>query len=303
MTQALVMILGQLAADLLYLAANGASGLSILVAIGLCAGRKGHADCYLSSGRMLLKLAFILGILGAFYFFWAYLLQVLPYGNNFYVVWQPFFEAPGLPWSSSLTVWIIGTALIFLAKSFLPHSTSDRYSLSDIKFSLAFCCLAGLCSFASYCLVNWPFGGLPAGLEIDQAILAIFRNAGSRFFMGLGVGGGIALAFYKNYQSNCRYLILRWLAIGATLCYLPHLLRMYSVFLGMSVSGKTYGAMSLHFSALSAMLCASGAVCCWIMMAAKKGNNDYLRKTGFLFLILEAAMPAIHSLFNYFKTL
>lgn len=283
---------------LLFLATNAAAGLPVLIGIGLCAGRRGNAPCYLWAARKLYKFALLLAAPGAFYFPLAYWVQVLPYQNDFLTAWRPFLQLTGLPWSSGLVCWLAGMFCVFLSKNLLPVIPGQTYKLAQIKASLFAAICAAIFYFATYFLVNWPFAGLPAALDFDQAAMAIARNAASHYFMAFGIAGGAGLLWVYADADECSSLVKRWLGAWGCLGYLPHVLRGWSIFLGMAVSGKSFGFGPNYTAAAIALCCASLASVAWAMIALKFARVRYLTLIGFGFLLVEISMPFIYTLFK-----
>lgn len=257
---------------LAFLSAAG-STLPLLIALGLIIGRRGHAAFCLAGSVRISELALGLALGGFFYFPCNYLTVVLPYGLQ-KSIFTSLFLLEGRPWLSASLCWLTGIIILFLALNVLkrlkPNKNEDIYSFRVIRSSFLLYTCASLLFMGATVLTNWPFAGLPQGMSLEQAGIAIFQHSLRRFFMAFSPAGALSLLYtaYLLRLSHCSQEeekgALRWFAFWACAGALPALFISWS--LQMSVWAQGNAALSVLPRAtwlICGLLFQSAAVALW----------------------------------------
>lgn len=291
-------LLGQWLVALLGFSVWAVSTLPIIIILGLCAGRRGNAAFLLAGNYQLLRGCLILSISGFIYFPASYALLLLPYANPDASFWGPFFQLPGLPWLTSLCAWAAGVFALYLAGAFWPAKApaDNRYALGFVSSPLWFLLFAAFFFFATFCLINWPFSGLPADVSLEKALMAIFRNGFRHYFMAFAPAGafGLCLVACSTWSGKKLSTAWRWLAAWATAGYIPYLLTAWSLTIGAALNtGAKVGGLTpvMSISLLSL------AVLCWIVALLVKKPLFFLAWLGVFLLVLSESWPFIARLF------
>lgn len=284
---------------LLALIKNAAGTLPFIIGLGLCAGRRGFAAQYLHTAKPFFKINLILAICAAIYFPLTYFSQIIHYQTGFKAIWQPLFQLPGLPWSTSFLAWLSGICFIAMAGRYLPLSpqSGDSYSLKYLKLTLIYCAMAALCFFAPFCLNSWPFAGLPEGLTMDRAVFAILRNAMRHFFMACGAGGALILFIITFNYRNILPQIPRWFAAWAAIGYLTYVLQTWGIIIGMLANRSLSGGLASYNALIIQMVWLTSAIICWGLAATKLAPFKLMGRYGFGLLILYVLTPALFNLY------
>lgn len=290
--------------SLLHLFVFAAAGLSFIIIIGFCAGRRGNGSLFIQLCKRGLCCLFWLSIIAVFYFICDYLFQTARFNNDWKKTLAPFFHLAGMPHSTSLAVWILGFVFTAFAKHSLMrvNSNVDKYFLDYVKTPLAFCLLSFGCFFASFCLINWPFGGLPEGVSLDAAGMAVFRRAFRNIFTSIGIAGAFSLVFTMFFYAevlNSRMIIVKSLALLCVVGYLPAALQVWSLFLGgaLGIAPSMANSPNFIFQIANSILL-TFALCCWIGVFFKPALAKYLSAFGFGLLILKTSFPSIYQIYT-----
>lgn len=267
----------RLLTNLLEISWQASASLPIIIALGLAAGRRGNAR-FLGRGNLkLLNFEICCAIFGVLYFLLAYFCLILPYHNENMSIWKPFLEAAGLPWSSAMLMQATAVMILLAARESLRDAlpTKDKYPLAAIKKPLLLCLAASLCFLATFFLINWPFAGIPAGMDMDRAFFAVLRNAFRHFYMSFCPAGGLALVYViwsrREMEPKDLLLAARWLSIWAFIGYLPYLLQAWAILLGLGWRGNAAsyfpGGFMTHVWSIALL---SAALCFWCVQALSR---------------------------------
>lgn len=253
-------------AALLGTVANAAATLPFMAALTLILGRRGHAALCLRGAGALAGLALWL---------WAaWPIRVL--GDAFVRLslagdapaatrLMALFEPAGMGISTSVAAWLVGAGLVWLgrracaaAAAALPPG-ADSYRVPAIRLPLTALLAGAVCALAAFALRDWPFAGLPAGMDMGRAVAAVGKHACRGYFVALASGGAFGLllaarAARRNNgasrppaagaQSPAAPLsvaeaegAVRWCALWAAVGYLPSCLEHWGLTLGLLLRG------------------------------------------------------------------
>lgn len=290
---------------LLAIPAQAAAALPLIITLGLIAGRRGNGRFCLQCNFSLLNFCLILAPAGALAVFWDLCLQIPPRDNFWDGLGKACADFAGLPYTTTLLAWLCGYLLLLLARFWPPApgliDSRDRLRMAPLKKTLALCLGATFCFFATFWLANWPFAGLPQGLEWDRAIMAIIRNAMRHYFVCFCPSGALALCyaldkFDKNpaFTPEQRRLGRRWLAVWAACGIFPGALTQWGLILGLALRGNLAGQLaSGHAASFASLCCVSLAMICWISLIIAKSDRCYLAWAGLGLLIIRQSAPFI----------
>jgi len=289
-----------IASAILDLLAKAAAALPLVACLSMLAGRRGNGAFCLWGAQKLLYLALFLAWTGPLWLAAGYLAETMHFGGAWSQILAPLLSAPGLPWSSSCGVWLLGWLFVAVACATLgvlrANFQDGGYRAKVICLPLCFCLLAAFCFFAAFMLVNWPFAGLPEGMDWERASMAIFRNASRNYFMAFCPAGAVALLMLNLYAAKAGtdhvHVCARWLAFWACAGCLPYSIVTWGSLMGMGLNAsvsidqafrpQTYGLVFL-----------TGAMASWIFILCKPRLWRILSLAGFLLLLLKTLLPII----------
>lgn len=255
---------------------QAASTLPLIITLGLAAGRRGNGSFLISANLLALNFCIVLGICGIFHFPAAYLCEVIAFHAPSSDLLAPFFQLSGLPWSSSMAAQICGIPFLFAALNALRKCriSAESYSLAQIKFPILWCLIAAAFFLAGFFLINWPFAGLPPGLDMERAALAILRNAVRHYFMAFCPAGALGLVYAlrmlgtTEFGAPERILACRWMSVWAFIGYVPYFLQATAIVVGINIRGNVGGfgpnGLTMHYIALGVL---GGAIVLWLYQA------------------------------------
>lgn len=286
------------------IAANAAAALPIIIILGIAVGRRGNAAFCIQGTLALFRIALLLSPLGIIFFIGNWLAQIHDFAAIPYLI----FRAASLPYISSAAMWFLGICFLYLSYILLKAKipSADTYRLSQLKKPLFCCILAACCYFSTYFLINWPFAGLPEGLPLDRAVMAILRNGARHYFYAFCPAGAIALLFALHWQkalAASQQQIdngIRWLSVWAAIGYLPYLLQRGGVTLGIWLRGNA--GFTASFPGFWAQVCSlcllTLAIACWIWLFVAKNKNAALAWLGAGLLFARESVPYMAKLFQ-----
>lgn len=289
---------------LLALMVYASAALPLIMALELIFGRRGNGRFCLFGTARLLDFALCLSISGLCYYPLSYLSQILVFDSRV-SLWAPFFSLPGMPWSSALLAWITGFLILMACRMLFPASPpgpQDKYPFKFIKKPFSALLGAAFCFWGSFMLVRWPFAGLPQGLDLERAALAIAHDAFRHYFMAFSPAGAFSLAYIAVNlraleQTATAWQIsmaFRWFAFWAALGYIPGLLQNWAVAMGLGYRGALSSHLATSFFAqITGMSLLTAAIVCWAVAALKKEPLPLLAWLGLALLIFKESLPFI----------
>lgn len=313
MTPDPVLILWHWCAALLGIAANAAATLPLMAALALILGRRGHAALCVAGARALTGLGLWLAAAWPALVIGDALVQLSRAGGATAATrFAAFFTPAGAGISLSVAVWLTGMACAFLgryacarAAAALPPGT-DSYSARAIRVPLVALLLAAGCALAAFALRNWPFAGLPPGMDAWRAAGAVLKHAFRAYFAALASGGAVGLllaaaaarrgSFHGPLTPAEATGCLRWCAVWAVAGCLPQLLEHWGVALGLllrgggpAVPGNPHAAFfQMVALGLLTLACAAWAV---LLIRREPLRRLMLAPAGFALLILAVSAP------------
>lgn len=312
-------------AALLGTLANAAATLPFMAALTLILGRRGHAALCLRGAGALAGLALWLSA--------AWLLLVpgdalvrlslagdAPAATRLMAL----FEPAGLGISTSVAVWLAGAGLVWFgrracaaAAAALPPG-ADSYRVPAIRLPLAALLAGAFCALAAFALRDWPFAGLPAGMDMGRAAAAVGKHACRSYFMALASGGafGLLLAARAARRNNGASRppaadaqspsaplsvaeaagAVRWCALWAAVGYLPSCLEHWGLTLGLLLRGDAGAPLHgdhwllIQFVTLALLTLAMAA---WLLLLLARAplRRLPLAWAGAALLLLAASAP------------
>lgn len=281
---------------------KAASALPLIALLSLIAGRRGNAAFSLWGGEKLISLALRLSPAIPLYILAAYLGVLLPIHSGVANLWKPLLHDAGMAYSSSLAVSLCGIVALLFARNrvtvAIRRLNGERYAISFIRSPLIFCFLAFFFLFLTFVLINWPFAGLPEGLDMDRAAMAVLRNGLRHYFMAFCPAGAVALlycmhVFSQDPASEARMKRgIRWCAAWAAAGYLPWSLQNWGITLGLGWRGGLQGAAATAIIAQTLALTAiSLAIFCWLCIFIWQYKPKILGWVAFVLLFLKDILP------------
>lgn len=295
-----MVIIFAISSALLDLLVKAAAALPLIAALSLVAGRRGNGAFTLWGGKRLLALALLLAWAGPLWLAAGYLAETLHYGGSWDQILAPLLAVPGLPWSSACGVWLVGWLCIAVACSGVSvcakRLAEDRYRLRFIRLPLSFCLLAVASFFAAFILINWPFAGLPEGLDWERASMAVFRHASRNYFMALCPAGAIALLSLLVHapalDAEHGRICVRWLAFWAVAGALPYTLVTWGSLVGLGFNANASIGQGFRPQAYG-LLFLTGALASWAFILWKPHLWRTLALAGIILLLLKTFLPII----------
>lgn len=286
---------------LLAFLAAAAGSMPFLIALGLIIGRRGHAAFCIYGSRRLCGLALGLACAALFYFPSSYLAVVLPYGLHASILDGIFLPA-GRPWLVALLCWLLGIFILWLAsgslKALRMEGKEDRYQFRFIRPVFMLLMLASLAFFAALFMENWPFAGLPEGMNVERAAMAIARHSMRRFFMSFSPAGAIALLYASYFFSRSGRSgdqeeergSLRWFSFWAAAGAVPSLFISWALQLLSWNRAALPGLANTNLIILGLILQSMAAgLWIWIFIRPKKAGTRVI--LAFLLALLKSFWP------------
>ena len=189
-------------AALLGTAANAAATLPFMAALTLILGRRGHAAFCLRGAGALAGLALWLAAAWPVLVLGDALVRLSLTGDAPLMTrLMALLEPAGLGISASVAAWLAGTALVWsgrracaAARAALPPG-ADSYRVPAVGMPLAALLAGSFCALAAFALRDWPFAGLPPGMDLWRAAAAVGKHACRSYFMAFASGGRVSSGF------------------------------------------------------------------------------------------------------------
>ncbi len=297
---------------LLSLCMNASCGLVPICLLTLVIARRGHASFCINGLARLLGLALVLSLPGLLAILGDYA-QSLAFTRLFnpgkaLLLLKPLFSSAGLPWLTGMLAWIFGIIFFFQAWRLRPRLTppSEKIFLKEQRIFCTLLILAMAFFLATFILRNWPFAGLPQGLSMERASLAVIRHGLHSYFMALGPAGAIALCFCAYLRNNFantglaeRGAAVRWLAFWAFAGFLPNILQRWGLFFGVSLRHENFFASPGIGASLVSLLFLSLACLCWLALLLRPmSGKTFFAKSWFPLLSYLGLIFLIFSQFS-----
>lgn len=298
---------------LLGVAAHAALALPLVTAFTLLAGRRENRRLCDFGGRELTRLNLALAAFWPAVLVSGVLLQLSPAQGvprlpDDFSLWMPFM----LPYSTAMLAWLGGVLCLFVqlalsrsapaaaaggAKRAMPSRTPR------MRVGLAF--LTALCFFAAQALPSCPFAGLPEGMTLTRAAVAVFTSSLHAFFTYFAPAGGFALLCLTLRPGLLRSWgcaeedernAARWCALWAMIGYMPFCLDRWGVTIGFALRpGAMPQAVAARVPELTALTL---AVLCWVALFFRRAPRRLYRLNtlALLLLALGASAPFIPAL-------
>lgn len=256
--------------DLLAECGHVAAALLLVMILTILIGRRSHADLVRYGVACLRRLALGLAVPGLAGFILPIILILGHWPET--VTMASLFHPVVLPWTMASLFWLFAFVWIFLVR---------RIAIWSCMIPLFIALAAGI-------VCNWPFAGLPQGMDSATVFAVLALQTGHRLFLGLSLAGGIALFFVPHWQRTCQFGAvslgegnrkgaMRWLAFWACLGAVPFLVDRWGLVIGNLMHQS---ASSVVASLLARMVPLSIAVFCWAVLLALPVNQDAGRETG-----------------------
>ncbi len=300
-------------AALLGTAANAAATLPFMAALTLILGRRGHAAFCLRGAGALAGLALWLAAAWPVLVLGDALVRLSLTGDAPLMTrLMALLEPAGLGISASVAAWLAGTALVWsgrracaAARAALPPG-ADSYRVPAVGMPLAALLAGSFCARAAFALRDWPFAGLPPGMDLWRAAAAVGKHACRSYFMAFASGGalGLLLAARAARRRPAPPSVaesagaVRWCALWAAVGYLPSCLEHWGLALGLLLRGDAgpllhgghWPLILLQFTTLALLTLAMAA---WMLLLFAR---DPLRRlplawAGAALLFLAASAP------------
>lgn len=312
MTPDTALIFWHWAASLLGIAANAAATLPFMAGLALLLGRRGHAAFCLAGAAALTGLGLWLSAAWPLLVVGDALVQLsqaadAPLARRF----AAFFTPAGAGITLSVAAWCAGIVCAFLGRRaclnkacVLPPGT-DSYSARAMRLPLAALFAAAACALAAFALRNWPFAGLPPGLDLWRAAGAVLKHACRGYFAAFSSGGACglllaALAARRGWHGSPLSPAqaaggVRWCAVWAVAGAVPHLLERWGVALGLWLRKGAALPADAHAALfqLVALALLTLAVAAWTapLVGRAPERRLALAPAGLALLLLSASAP------------
>lgn len=312
MTPDTALIFWHWGASLLGIAANAAATLPFMAGLALILGRRGHAAFCLAGAAALTGLCLALSAAWPALVIGDALVQLsrvpdAPLTRRL----GAFFTPAGAGISLSVALWCAGMVCAWLGRhaclrkaAGLPAGT-DSYSARAIRLPLGLLFAAAGCALAAFALRDWPFAGLPPGMDFARAAGAVLKHACRAYFTAFSSGGACglmlaALVARRGWRAGPLSEgeatgALRWCAVWAVAGALPQLLERWGVALGLWLRGGAGMPAEAHAALfqLAALCLLTLAVAAWgaVLAARAPLGRLALAPAGLVLLILSASAP------------
>lgn len=302
-------------AAILHLGAMAASALPVIIALTLATGRRGHAGLSAYGARALAGFAVALAVLGPLLAageVFALLLSLRGAEHMFDGVspWMPAM----LPYTASVGAWLAGIACLLFylavdktAAGARPPATQDCWQPGQIGPRVGLALAAALCFFAAQALPNWPFSGMPQGLNLTDVALAVLSGTLHEYFTAFAPAGSLALmalackkraAAKAGFTQADEQRAARWCALWAMVGLIPRCIDRWGLVIGFSLrqgplpQGLANQAMGLVPMTL--------AIACWVALFTLRAPRKlyWLNVLGVLLLVLGASFPYLAALWR-----
>ena len=248
-------------ASLLGVAANAAATLPLMAALALLIGRRGHAAICLAGARELAGLALWLAAAWPLLIVTDAMVQLslatpAPLQSRLAALFTP----AGAGISLSVAAWLCGAVSLWLGRRACAASAlrlspgADRYPASAVRAPLAALLAAAFCALCALALKNWPFAGLPPGMDFWRVAGVVGKHACRTYFTGLTSGGAVGLVLVavrvsavarsqtaapRGHTDTMEITgAVRWCALWAVAGALPHLLERWGLTVGVWLRGN-----------------------------------------------------------------
>lgn len=286
--------------DLLTIPVNGLSVLPLLLILGFAAGRRGNATLCLNGNLEFWRLGVYWSLLIPLYYLLSFLALVIPMNTPEASIWDALFSLAGLPWLSSFVSALCGCLLfwsgLLCSRTVLKGLPiqKEKYSFNKFKPLVWFLLGAAAFFFAAFWLINWPFAGLPVGLAMDKAMMAIGRHAARAYFNALSSAGALCLLvclYWRFDNSTQRLLAFRWFSFWAAIGYLPYAIVSLGYLLGVYARGSL-AAMAAILNQALGLVFLIGAIICWLYILVGKRADSLPVYAGIVLLCCYKSIPA-----------
>lgn len=300
-------------AALLGLAANAAATLPLMAALALLLGRRGHASICLRGAGALAGLGLWLAAAWPALVVGDALVQLSLAGAASAVArLAAFFTPAGMGISLSVAAWCAGFGCAWLGRrASLQKAASlplgvDSYSVRDIRVPLAALLAAAACALAAFTLRNWPFAGLPPGMDAWRVAGAVGKYAFRTYFAAFACGGaaGLLLAMRAARRGFLHgpFTVaeaaggVRWCAAWALAGSVPQLLERWGLALGLWLRGggaAVPGNPHAGMFQLAALVTFTLAAAAWALLLVRREpmRQWALAPAGLGLLVLSLSAP------------
>lgn len=281
---------------------SGASAMPFLIALGLIIGRRGHAYFCLLGSRKISRLAIGLAWAGIFYFPLNYLAVVLPYGFNKSIL-SSILLPQGRPWLVATLCCFAGIFSLYLATATLKGLRlppgDDRYQFRFIRNIFLLYSLSSLAFLIALFMEHWPFAGLPEGMSVERAAMAIARNSLRRFFQAFSPAGAFALLYaawifaqpaLKKF-SHEKSAALRWFAFWAVAGAAPNLFISWA--LQLLSRGRTAAPGLGGMPVLPGLLFQTLAIAIWVWVIWRPAKSSWRLVLAFILTLFSSYWPLL----------
>lgn len=283
--------------------------MPVIIALTLATGRRGHAGLSAYGARSLARCAAALAALGPLLAAGGVIALLASLRGTEHMfdgvsIWMPAM----LPYTTSIAAWLAGIAclLLYLAAdraSARSRVTADQdyWQPGQIALRVGLALAAALCFFTAQVLPNWPFSGMPQGLNATDAALAILSGTLHEYFTAFAPAGSLALLVLAFKTRNAatgftqadEQRAARWCALWAMVGLIPRCIDRWGLVIGLSLrqgplpQGVTGQAMALVPVTL--------AIACWVALFALRAPRKlyWLNVLGILLLVFGASFPFI----------
>lgn len=239
--------------------AQAAAALPLVMLLTIMIGRRSHLELVQYGFECLRRLTLCLALPGLFGFLLPVLLILGRWPHD--VTLASLFHPVILPWTLASLAWL--AAFVWLA---------------IVRLSAICSCLVPLfLALAALVLSNWPFAGLPQGMDSATVFAVLALQAGHRLFLGLSLAGGLALVLVHFWESGFvssgegnRAGARRWLSFWACLGAVPFLVDRWGIVIGNLLRQSASSAVD---SLLARLVPLSIAVFCWAVLLALPGDQ------------------------------
>lgn len=297
---------GQSLTALLGIAAHAALALPFITALTLLVGQRERTRLCVCGSYRLTQLALCLA------FFWPVTLLLdlglqlsLPQGilrlPSGFSPWMPVM----LPYSTAIAAWLGGVACLFWQMA--TSRPTYRLCLQEVDIPRDSSAVrvwpswvATLCFFAAHTLPSCPFAGLPEGMTMGRAALAISSASLHTFFMYFTPAGALALLVFSHrphgdraFPAEDRQAAARWCTLWAMVGYFPYCLDNWGMFIGFTLRQDTLPSLILQrLPALAAVTAAFG---CWTLLFFCRAPRRlwWLNTLAVFLLILGTILPFV----------
>ncbi len=295
----------QWVAAVLGIAAHAALAMPLMTAFTLLVGQHKKNELCCLGGREMIRLNLVLAVFWPIVFISDVLLQFSLVQGRLHIpdlsLWAPVM----LPFSTAVVAWFIGVFCLSI-QCILSRPTVDKNSARQFPFFTAtgscvcLSLLAALSFFAAQALPSCPFAGLPEGMSIFRAVMAITLSSFHVFFTYLGAAGGLTLWYLSRKPQMIQHWggtkedeqhAARWCTLWAMIGYIPSCLDRWGITIGFALRpGNMPAAIAGRIPTLTAF---SLATVCWAVLFLRRAPRRLyvLNSLGLLFLLMGTSFP------------